>query len=189
MQPSDVSGEGFDEGINVSPVQVRAYSDAEQASWHASATTCPSGPRIVPSCALNAPPLGTLQMLCVGVAQQPTLLASPLEVTLAGQLHAPASTMLKFPALASSSPTCASCWHSGVPVMLRHRLGAQHSSLPVQAWNDGKQAAAVSALACCDAPDAASASAGKLDPQPIRASTTAAVTAARIELSKELVIR
>jgi len=93
VHPSEVSGDGIEAGIIPSPVQVRAYSDAEQASWHASVTTCPSGPRIVPSCMSTEPPLGTLQMLWVGVAQQPTLLASPLEVKLAGQLHEPVSAL------------------------------------------------------------------------------------------------
>ena len=101
MQPSEEAGEGIEEGIIVSPVQVRAYSDAEQASLQASVTTCPSGPRIVPSCALTEPPLGTSQMLKVGLAEQPEVLASPFEVTLAGQLHAPASTMLVLAASAS----------------------------------------------------------------------------------------
>jgi hypothetical protein len=63
VQPSEVSGAGIEEGIIVSPVHVRAYSEAEHAFWQASVTTCPSGSRIVPSCALNDPPLGTLQML------------------------------------------------------------------------------------------------------------------------------
>ena len=108
VQPSEGSGEGIEEGNFVSPVQVRAYSDAAQASLQASVTTWPSGPRIVPSCALAEPPLGTSQRLKVGLAQQPTVLASPLEATLAGQLHAPASTMPASSALASGPSTCPS---------------------------------------------------------------------------------
>lgn len=66
LQPSEESGDGIVEGDIVAPVQVKAYSDVEQTSWQALATGFPSGPRIVPSCALTEPPLGTSQMLKLG---------------------------------------------------------------------------------------------------------------------------
>jgi len=62
VHPSEVSGDGIEAGISLSPVQVKEYSDAVQTSWHASVTTCPSGLRTVPSCMSTEPPLGTLQM-------------------------------------------------------------------------------------------------------------------------------
>lgn len=193
MHPSEVSGDGIEAGIIPSPVQVRAYSDAKQASWHASVTTCPSGPRIVPSCALNEPPLGTLQMSCVGLAQQPTLLASPLEVKLAGQPHEPASGIVEYAVLASGSPTCGpSCWHHDVPVILRHRFGAQHSSSLAHAWNLGWQAVAVSTLTCSEPSGDASASVNvfaEFDPHAVRESNSVDETATRIGLNAELVMR
>ena len=63
LQPSEESGDGIVDGNNMSPVQVKANSDTEQTSWQAFTTGFPSGPRIVPSCALTVPPLGTSQML------------------------------------------------------------------------------------------------------------------------------
>ena len=127
------------------------------------------------------------------MAQQPTRLASPLEVRLAGQPHAPASGIVEFAVLASGSPACGpSCWHSGVPVILRHRLGAQHSSSLAHAWNLGRQAVAVSTLTCSEPSGDASSYVhvfAVFDPHAVRESSSADVTATRIGLNAEVVIR
>jgi hypothetical protein len=86
VQPSEESGDGMVEGDSVAPVQVNAYSDAEQTSWQALATGFPSGPRTVPSDA-TWPPLGTSQALKLAWAQQPIALASVLTISTSSRLR------------------------------------------------------------------------------------------------------